>query len=226
MSGWIAGAVVAGSALSAYGASQGGKKAAKGQEKAAELSLQGTREQLALQKEMWEQGREDVAPWREAGLRGLSLYEMASYSPFEFNLEQDPIYQKQLEEQTKTLERSAAAKGGLLSGGTLRDLREATASELSAAYGRQYGQYQDTLNRYGAIAGIGMGANQTLGSLGAQYGTNMAQIGAAGTEAQSQAAANIGAINAASTQGMYGAIGQGMSSFGMMYGLTDGFTKW
>jgi hypothetical protein len=215
----IGGAILGGSLLSGLGGKKAAEAGATGQRDAAAITQQTTREQMALQTRMWEQGREDVAPYKEAGERGLGLYELAAYSPFEFNLEQDPIYKTQLAEQTKALERSGAAKGGLLSGGTLRDLRNATASELTSAYQRQYGARQDEINRFGALAGIGQGASQTLGSLGSQFSSTMGQIGMAGGQVQAQAASNIGQINAAGTQGMYGSVGQGLSSLGMMYGM-------
>ena len=215
----VGGAILGGSVLSGLGAKAGAKEATAGQIEAARIGQETTREQMAQQEYMWQQGREDIQPFREAGLRGLGMYESMAYSPFQFSLENDPIYKQQLAEQTKAIERSGAARGGLTGGGTLRSLRDATAAELSSAYARQYGQYRDELNTMGALAGIGQSATQGLGTLGAQYGSTMGQIGAAGGAAQAQAAANIGQINAAGTQGMYGAIGSGLSSLGMMYGM-------
>ena len=213
--------MLAGAAISAFGANSAADSAADGQRDAANISQTTAREQMALQTRMWEQGREDLAPYQEAGNRGLGLYELAAYSPFQFDLASDSVYKTQMEEATKAIERSGAARGGLTGGGTLRSLRDATASEVSSAYWRQYGARQDELNRFGALAGIGQGAAQTLGSLGGSYSGSMAQIGVNAGNNAANAASNIGQINAAGTSGMYNSIGQGLSSIGMMYGMND-----
>ena len=50
-----------------------------------------------------------------------------------FDPTQDPMFASRIAEQTKAIERSGAAKGGLLGGGTLASLREMTAGEMGAA---------------------------------------------------------------------------------------------
>ncbi len=159
---------VAGSVISAGAA----KDAAKTQAGAA-------RDANATQLQMFEQSRADLAPYRDAGgvaLTGLERLsqqplDMRPYTPTapfdpsghaytptpvytgpsEADLRADPGYQFRVAEGTKALERSAASKGLLLSGGQLKDLTRfgqgQGAQEYGAAYTRGYQQNQDLYSR-------------------------------------------------------------------------------
>ena len=77
----------------------------------------------------------------------------------------DPGYDFRLREGQKALERSAAAKGTLLNGGTLKSLNDYSQNVASAEYGniynRKYGEYTDTYNR--SKADYTTGYNKALG---------------------------------------------------------------
>lgn len=128
----------------------------------------------------------------------------------------DPSYQFQMQQGQQALERSAAAKGTLLTGGALKGLArfgQGLASTFDDKYyGRDLNQYQmahdiyasnqsGQFNRLSALAGLGQTSAGQLGAQGSSYGQNagntLTDIGNA------QAAGTVGSAN-----GWNSAIGQ------------------
>jgi hypothetical protein len=110
-------------------------------------------------------------------------------------LEMAPGYQFRLGEGLKALERSAAARGTLLTGGTLKGLQR---------YAQDYAsnEYQNRFNQLYSLANLGMGAAGSQANLGSQYAN---QIGNLYTgQGNVAAAGTIGAANAWG-QGLTGA---------------------
>jgi hypothetical protein len=110
-----------------------------------------------------------LSPYAEAGGRAITgLEELAgAKAPGAADLEFDPGYQFRLSEGQRALERSAAARGGLQGGGTLRALTRYSQGEASQ-------EYQNAFERFMAQQGA---RRQTLGALagyGAQAGAQMA----------------------------------------------------
>jgi hypothetical protein len=111
----------------------------------------------------------------------------------EFGMDQfqaDPGYAFRLSEGMKALERSAAARGGLVSGATMKGLQrygqELGSQEYTNAFNRYYQARAAALNPLQSLAGVGQTTSQQLGQAGANYATNVgnAMIG------QGQTAAN------------------------------------
>lgn len=101
----------------------------------------------------------------------------------------DPGYQFRMDQASKALQSSAAAKGGALGGGTLQALsslnQNMASSEAQNAFSRLTQQQQDRFNRMNSLLGTGlntgMGAATAMGQnvLGAnQFLANQAQTGA------------------------------------------------
>ncbi len=116
---------------------------------------------------------------------------------------QSPGYQFRQDEGIRAIDRSASARGQLMSGGTLRELQRYGQGLASS----EFGNYA---NRLSAIAGIGQTAAFGGGQLGAQaagqVGTSAANIGQsvmAGGTAQAFGAQNA---NNAFQQGLGGAV--------------------
>ncbi len=86
-------------------------------------------------------------------------------------LRQYPGYQFAMDEGQRSLDRSAASRGTLLSGGQLRASQEFGQGLAS----QQFGNYYNQLGQYGSgLAGVGnqlAGYGSGLGGLAAQYGT-------------------------------------------------------
>lgn len=202
---WMTPAAIVGSSLIGANAAQ---QAANTQANAAAQANQLLAQQYAQQ-------RADLAPFTAAGVGAqnkLLTYlglpggtQGADYGKYakdftgaDFLAGQDPGYAFRLSEGQKALERSAAARGGLLSGGTGKAL---------TSYGQQMGsqEYQNAYNRYQTnranqlaplftLTGSGQAsaANQAAaaGNYAAGAGNNLTSAGAA------QAAGNVGTANA------------------------------
>ena len=116
-----------------------------------------------------------------------SLFDMVQ-NPKQFtaaDLEFDPGYQFRLSEGQKALERSAAARGTLRTGGTLKALeryaQDAASQEYAAAFERASRDRQQRQQSLASLAGMGYNAGSAAGQNligGAQYGGN---VGMAGT---------------------------------------------
>ncbi|MDH2239067.1 hypothetical protein N5K27_22420 [Pigmentiphaga sp. GD03639] len=214
-----------GAALSAGASIVGGLMGSDAAESAADTQAAAADRASQVQWDMFQQNREDLAPWRQAGgaavnrlaqLLGiggnaaasdygnlLRSFTMADY-------EADPGYQFRLDEGRRGLEMSAAARGGLLSGRALKDLtaygQGMASQEYQGAYNRFNNDQSTIFNRLSALAGTGQQAGNTLAQLGQntanQVGSNI--IGAGNAAAAGQ----VGSANAINN-----AIGQGMSFY-------------
>lgn len=80
----------------------------------------------------------------------------------------NPATRYQMDQMQRSVERSAAARGGLLSGNTLRALQENAAGIASQ-------DYQNQVNNAGAVADRGAGFTGLLANLRNEAGVNIAQ---------------------------------------------------
>jgi hypothetical protein len=153
------------------------------------------------QREIFERQVELSKPYREAGELALNkLIPLATeYTPFGMEqFQADPGYGFRLSEGQKALERSAAARGSLLSGGTGKALtrygQEMGSQEYQNAFNRYQAERQARLNPLQSLAGVGQTASQQLAGQAGQFGSNMAEaIGAGG---QARASGYMGTANA------------------------------
>lgn len=199
---WVAGAVV-GSAVIGGVASN---RAARTQAQAAEQSGQ-------LQREMFERQVELGRPYREAGEQALNrLIPLATeYTPFGMQqFQQDPGYAFRLGEGQKALERTAAARGGLISGGALRAAQrygqEMGSQEYTNAFNRYQAERQARLGPLQSLAGLGQTTSQQLGQAGQQMGMNVGETMTGGAAAR--ASGYVGGANA-----LTGALGTGLNYY-------------
>lgn len=141
---------------------------------------------------------------QQAGSGGANAYAdylknfNAEYAkPYEF-VNSDPGAQYRMREANKALERSAAARGGLLSGSTLKALAELNQELASQEYGAAF-------NRVAGVAGMGSGATSVGINSANQFGNAAASnIMGAGNAA---AAGQLAGANAS----MYGKMGIGQA---------------
>ena len=192
---WVAGAVV----TSAVIGSQASKSAAKTQASAANRAAD-------LQQQQFERQVELQEPWRQAGITALNkLTPLATeYTPFGMDqFQQDPGYAFRMSEGMKALERSAAARGGLLSGGMLRGAQrygqDLASQEYMNAFNRYQAERNARLNPLQSLAGVGQTATNQLGQAGQAMASNVGQ--ALGAAAQARASGYVGGANAL-TQGL------------------------
>jgi hypothetical protein len=110
----------------------------------------------------------------------------------------DPGYAFRLSEGQKALDRSAAARGGLISGGALKAAQrfgqDMGSQEYTNAFNRYQTERQARLNPLQSLAGVGQTSVNQLGTAGQNYANAAGQ--AIGAGAQAQASGYIGAANA------------------------------
>jgi hypothetical protein len=200
MSGWVAGAIAVSSLVGASTAKSAAKTQAGAADRAAEL-----------QRSQFEQTREDQAPWRAAGVNALAEMQRTAgnvpgafkFGNYEFNA--DPGYGFRLSEGQKALDRQAAARGGLISGGALKAAtrfgQDMGSQEYQSAYNRALTGYNTDVarenqlyNRQAGLAGIGQTSTNLVGQAGQNYATNAGNMITGGAAAN--AAGQVGAANA------------------------------
>lgn len=153
-----------------------------------------------LQREQFERQLELQAPFREAGVRALNKLEAASdYTPFGMDqFQADPGYAFRFSQGQKALERSAAARGGLISGNTGGALQQYGQGMASQEYQNAFNRYQTErsarLNPLQSLAGVGQTSVNQLGAAGQNYAMGMGE--ALGAGAQARASGYMGAANA------------------------------
>lgn len=191
---WVAGAVV-GSSLIGASAS---KSAASTQAAAADRSAD-------VQREMFERQVELSEPWRKAGEQALNkLIPLTDYQQFGMQqFQADPGYGFRMSEGMKALERSAAARGGLLSGATLKGIQRFGQDLGSQEYMNAFNRYQTErtarLQPLQSLAGVGQTTAQQLGQAGQQMASNVGEALTSGAAAR--ASGYVGGANAL-TQGL------------------------
>ena len=182
---WVGTAVVASTAYGAYASNKAAGKQADAMDRASQLQYQQYQEDVARQK-----------PFYDVGVNALpELVEASKYQPFTMDkFQADPGYAFRLKEGQKALERSAAARGGLLSGGTGKALQR---------FGQEFGsqEYTNAFNRYQAERQARLGPLQSLTGMGQ---TTAQQLGGAGQTMATNVGNNIGSAAAARASGYVG----------------------
>ncbi|MBK6865558.1 MAG: hypothetical protein IPG91_19620, partial [Ideonella sp.] len=132
---------------------------------ATDAQLQAARESNALLEKMWQQGRADQAPYREAGTSALAGIQALLKDPS--SITTMPDYQFGFDQGSKALQNSATARGTTYSGQQAKALQR---------YGNDYAgtKLNESYNRLAGIAGIGQQATNQTGAQGAGYAGQMA----------------------------------------------------
>jgi len=88
-----------------------------------------------------------LAPWTEPFQFDAFKPPPAFVAPTSANEQNDPGYQFRLDQGNKQLQRMAAARGTVLTGGTVKDLtqfgQDYASNEFDKVYARDYGEYQN-----------------------------------------------------------------------------------
>ena len=184
----------------------GGSLQAKSADRAADLANAQNQAALDLQKRMYEEGVARQQPFLQGGtedynrLRSLMMGGPNAAQQF---LQMDPGYGFRLSEGLKALDRQAAARGGLISGGALKAAQRYGQDLASQEFGNAY-------NRLAGLAQIGPSAAGVVNNLGQQYASNAGNI-------YGQMGQNVGGAQLArgsTYQNMLGDIGR-------LYGRTN-----
>lgn len=192
-------AAAIGLVTTAYAANQQ-KKAASG---AANAAQRGYDAATAEQARQYDQSRQDQMPWLQAGQNALAQMQQLNSGNFS-SFTESPDYQFARDQGLQGIDRSAAARGALYSGGADADRMQFASGLASQNYGNFY-------NRLAGLAGVGQTAASGLGALGQSYATNVGNnlIGAGNARASSYQA------RADANSQLAGSIG---NSIGQLYG--------
>jgi hypothetical protein len=186
---WVAGAVVVSSAIGSQAAGKAAGTQAAASDRAAQLQYEQYQDTVKRQK-----------PFYDVGVNALpELVQASKYTPFGMDqFQADPGYAFRLSEGQKALERSAAARGGLLSGGTGKALQrfgqEMGSQEYTNAFNRYQAERQARLGPLQSLTGMGQTTAQQLGTAGQNMATNVGD--AMGSAAAARASGYVGQANA------------------------------
>ena len=222
-------AVITASVINAFSSDRASNTQADAAKQASQTQADANRYAADIQYKMFQEQQKLQEPWRQAGERALPKLEAQynqmpaafSFTGADFNKFQDPGYAFRLAEGQRALDRTAAARGGLISGNALKAAQrygqEMGSQEFQNAYNRALTGYNAAVqreatgyNRLASLAGIGQTAAGQLANQAGAYGS------AAGALASATGASSANALLAqgnarASAYGGYGqAIGQGL----------------
>jgi hypothetical protein len=188
-------------AVATVGSSVIGSKAAKS---AANTQAAAADRAMAQELAMYEQSREDLAPYREQGytalkdIEGLKPLFTAQFGPDQMAQYLDPSmdFRRRLGEQTTA--RMLNVGGGAISGNTLRGLEQFGQDFASTEYGNAFNRFQnERTNIYNTLANIaGMGQNAVNTGVSSAQNLAAQQTGLLTGQAAAQAAGQMGSANA------------------------------
>ena len=218
---WGAAAVVAGAAIGAYATSEASGEQADAAKQASQTQADANRYAADIQYKMFEKQMELQEPWRKKGEEALNRLAAGLAQGGEFgtkfsanNWQQDPGYAFRLAEGQRALERSAAARGGLISGNALKAAerygQEMGSQEYQNAFNRYYREREAMLNPLQSLAGVGQTTAQSLGGAAQQLGTNVGNLASATGASTANSLLAAGQARASAYQGYGSALGQGI----------------
>ena len=203
----------------------GGAISSSGAQSAARTQADAANRSADLQKEMFDEQKRLSEDYRQAGLTGqnrlmelLGLGDNTGSARFgqysrDFGMQdfqQDPGYTFRLGEGLKAMGHRAGARGGLISGQTMKGLEDYRQASASQEYGNAFNRYQtnraNQLQPLGSLMSSGQAAAAGQAAQAGQYGVNAGNL--MGQAGQSIAAGQMGSANT---------MGNALASMGSMY---------
>lgn len=171
--------------------------------KAASASKNATNAAMAQQQRQYSLNKQNQAPYLQAGQQAIGTMQALNAGDMS-GFHASPDYQFTLDQGIKGLDRSAAARGSLLSGGHSADV-------LNYATGLADQQYGNFYNRLAGLAGAGQRSAESLGGAGQNMANSTGNLllGNAGAQGQNY-------YNQSNALGNL--LGQGVQAFGQYSG--------
>jgi len=217
--------ITAGQAFMGGSALLGGLISSSGAQSAAGIQADAANRSADLQKEMFDEQKRLSEPYRQAGLTGQNrLMEMlglggdtgaAGYGRYakDFSMQdyqQDSGYRFRLGEGLKAMGHAAGARGGLISGQTMKGMEDYRQNAASGEYQNAFNRYQtnrqNQLQPLGSLMSSGQAAAAGQAAQAGQYGVNAGNM--MGQAGQAMAAGQMGSANT---------MGNALASMGSMY---------
>lgn len=221
-----AAAIIGGAVIGGASSIIGGNKAAKAQQQASNAANAESARQYnqtrADQLAMLAQQRADQAPWLDAGKNALAQLVNGTQAGGQFaktftmaDFQADPGYQFRLDEGTRAIERSAAARGGLLSGAAAKALTRYSqgmaSDEFNNAYNRFNNDKSTGFNRLASLAGVGQAATNQVGQASQNAWGSIASAGQNNSSSIQNNLIGAGNARASGYVGAANAINSGIS---------------
>lgn len=220
---------------------------------AADLQAEASKNALDFQKQQYETSQAQEKPWLDAGNNGLNAlqfglgtggttngtgvaqgsllkpYGETFTAPTGLTEQNDPGYQARLKLGTDAIQRSAAARGGVVTGGTAKALDTYGQDYASNEYGNVYNRALSTFgtnfnayntnqtnqfNRLAALSGVGQQQAQQLATQGQNASNNVTSNLLGTAQQQGQDYQNAGAATASGYVGSGNAYGSALNGIG------------
>ena len=222
-------AIIGGAVIAGGGAVAASKISAKAAKKAGQVGLEGSEASIAEQRRQFDIAQELTAPRREAENEALNslrgLLGLGGQAPDFAAFENAPGFQFSRDQALRATERSAAARGGLVSGGTLAELQRQASGLASQNFLSNFLNPIQNL----ALGGSAAQSGQNALNLGVNIGQDIQQGAAARAsgilgagQAQAQGLANL---NKALQGGLSNFLLQGQLGGGGTPGFDPGFNQ-
>lgn len=229
--------------IGAAGSIIAGSKQSNAAKSAAQLQAEEAQKSLDFQKQQWDTQQHNEAPFLAAGTKAVNTLSDLTSTPGQGLLtpwtdsfkpptaeeaRATPGYKFQLQEGETALQNSAAANGGLLTGGTAKGIDQYAQGLADTTYQQTYSnalqQYQtayntfqnnqtNTFNRLATQAGEGQTTAAQLGDQGQRASSNVADINMTAGSQQGQSMNNAAYQTASGYVGAANAVGGAMSRY-------------
>ena len=242
---WVAGAAIAGGLIGASGARSAASTQADASTRAAQTQAESSDKALALQEKLYNQQVGLQEPYRQAGLTGQNrLMELlglggnagaAGYGQYarDFgaaDFQADPGYAFRLSEGQKALDRQAAARGGLISGGALKAATRYGQDMGSQEYQNAFSRYQtnraNQLQPLGNLMASGQAAASNQGTAAGNYGTSAGNLITGAGNAMAGGITGAGQATAAGQMGSANSMANMLNTAASSYQRQNNFNDW
>lgn len=225
----ITAATVATVAVGAYSANKASQAQKDASRTAARAQENATRSNIDFQNYLFQQTREDNAPWREIGgeaLAGLrDGINDGSFDLTQFDFAASPGYEFRVAEGNKAMDRSAASRGMLMSGAQMKALtrynQDVASDEYTNAFNRNVVARTNNFNQLASLANVGQISNQQTQAARQNLGNNVTQQTTNAANAASNAAIASGNASAQAAMNTGASVNQGIQN-ALLYSQLNG----
>ena len=227
-------AIITASVINAFSADRTASTQADAAKNAANTQADANKYAADIQRQMFEKNLALQEPFRAAGVNALSRLSTGLAPGGEFGTPfsqtdwtQDPGYAFRLAEGQRALDRSAAARGGLISGNALKAAQrygqDMGSQEYQNAFNRYYREREAMMNPLQSLAGVGQTTAQSLGGAAQNYGGAAGALASGTGAAQANALLASGNARASAYGGIGQAVGQGLQGLYNNWGNISSF---
>lgn len=235
-----AAAGLAGSAVSAHSAGKAADAQTQAANHAADLQYQASQQALDFQKQQYNTSQQQQAPFLQAGQTAIGQlsagtapggsfvtpYSGQFTAPTGLTEQNDPGFQARLKLGTDAIQKSAAARGNVVTGATAKALDQFSQDYASNEYGNVYNRaltdyttnfnayntnQSNQFNRIAALAGVGQTSANQLGQQGQAASNNVSSNLLNTAQNVGQQYNNAGAATASGYVGAGNAWNQGIN---------------